>query len=550
MKENVANTSLWRSLTVSVPVLCILCLNGGCTGKISPAGKPVSSSSEAASPLRNLIPDQPSGAPNYFCTWAAQNFAQEKETSPRDHLTEELVFSQPGWISNYYQAIRGDLLVVFDDGWDVPLSADGSQERWVFGSLELNEKRFPSLSGNPAERLRKLNDKVRAAGWRGAGLWVSAQAVGDGHNGNFLNDTDLERYWRERVRWSHQAGIRYWKVDWGGRDDRESFRRLLTRIAREEAPELTIEHAAIIMPLNNWNGDGRFGSWQRESGLARSFAPFSDVFRTYDVCAQIGTVTLLDRTGWILKHISTEPGCQGLVNCEDEMFMGAALGCTVGIMRHPLWRMSDPRNNDFPKYGHRIDEVTRTVRWMRLAPPFGRGGESVYLSEQTLTDEWDFTEGQTWYRDVIGKRVIQRASAITARGIDPPEVVDAGDGVPFVVASRNPNGAVAVAALQRTLPGGIIRTPRAQVKLKVGSIKHPIGIFGPYHTLTLEFDEPIAKLRILAQDLAGDRAVEITNEVKREGRTLTLSGELIDRVGLSAKTHDDLSEPGLVLNFE
>ena len=119
---------------------------------------------------RNLIPDQPCAAPNYFCTWAAQNFAQEKETSARDHLTERLVFDRPGWISNYYQAIRGDLFVVFDDGWDVPLSADGSQERWVFGSLELNEKRFPSCAGNPARRLRKLNDKVRGAGWRGAGL--------------------------------------------------------------------------------------------------------------------------------------------------------------------------------------------------------------------------------------------------------------------------------------------------------------------------------------------------------------------------------------------
>lgn len=503
-----------------------------------------------STPRRNLIPDKPCAAPNYFCTWSAQNFAQEKETSARDHLTEQLVFDRPGWISHYYQGVRGDLYVVFDDGWDVPLSADGSQERWVFGSLELNVKRFPSCAGDPAERLRKLNDKVRAAGWRGAGLWVSAQAAGEGRDGKFLSDAELEKYWRERARWCRQAGIRYWKVDWGARDDRESFRRLLTRVAREETPELTVEHAAIIMPLNNWDGDGRFGSWTRESGLARSFAPFADVFRTYDVCAQICTVTLLERTGWILKNVPAEPGGQGLLNCEDEMYVGAALGCTVGIMRHPLWRLSDPRNNDFSKYGHRIDEVTRAVRWMRLAPPFGRGKESVYLSERTLADEWDFKEGQTWYRDVIGKKVHQRAPAVTARGIAPPEVADAGDDVPFVAASRNPNGAVSVAALQRTLPGGVIRTPRAKVKLNVGSSKQPIGIFGPYRTLTLEFDEPVAQRRILAQDLAGDWAVEITNDVKRENRTLTLSGELIDRVGLSAKTQGDVSEPGLILSIE
>lgn len=187
---------------------------------------------------------------------------------------------------------------------------------------------------------------------------------------------------------------------------------------------------------------------------------------------------------------------------------------------------------------------------MRLAPPFGRGGEPVYVSEQTLADEWDFKEGQTWYRDVIGKKVIQRAPAITARGIAPPAVIDAGDDVPFVVASRNPNGAVAVAALQRTLTGGVIRTPRARVKLNVGSAKYPIGIFGPYQTLTLEFAESIAQRRILAQDLAANLAVEITNDVKREDRTLTLTGEWIDRVGLSAKTPSDLSEPGLVLCIE
>jgi len=499
---------------------------------------------------RNLIPQSPCTAPNYYCTWGAQLFAQETETSARDHLTESLVFERPGWITNCFPLIRADLFVVFDDGWDVPLAADGSQEPWAFGSLELNMKRFPSCTGSPSERLRKLNDRVRAAGWRGAGLWVSAQAVGEGRDGRMLSEAQLETYWRERARWSRQAGICYWKVDWGRRDDRESFRRMLTRIAREEAPNLVVEHAGIIMPLNNWNGDGRFGSWPRESGLARSFASFADVFRLYDTCAQLSTVTLLDRAAWVMNNVPSESGSLGLVNCEDEAYVGASLGGTLGVMRHPLWPLSDGRNNDVSKSGHRIDEVTRAIRWMRLAPPFARRSEPMHLSEQVLSDEWEFKEGHTWYREVVGKKVFQRAPAVIARNIALPLVADAGDGLPFAAASRNPNGAVTVATLQRTLPGGRIRTPRADVKVVAGSPAHPIGIFGRYHSLSLEFDQPVADWVLWAQDLAGNEAADISKEVQRRTNTLILAGGLIDRLGLSAAAPGDLSEPGLVLVIE
>jgi len=499
---------------------------------------------------RNLIPAEPGSAPNYYCTWGVQNFGDADERSPREQIVEKTVFNDPGWITRYYEKIRGDLFVVFDDGWDIPSANEGSQERWAFGSLELNAKRFPSCTGTPVQRLRQLNEKVRAAGWRGAGLWVAAQALHDGRDGQEMNEANLEKYWRERARWCREAGIHYWKVDWGARDDRESFRRMISRIVRQEAPEIIVEHAGIIMPLNHWDGDGRFYAWDHPSGLARKFAPFADVFRLYDTTAQLSTVTLLDRAAWVLQNVPVEPAAQGLVNAEDEVYLGAALGCTIGIMRHPLYRLSDPRNNDVSLYGHRIDEVIRAVRWMRLAPPFSRVAAKVATSEQTLADEWDFRAKETWYQDVIGKKVIQRAPTVIARGIELPEVVDAGDGLPFVVAARNPNGAISVASLQRTLPGRVTRTPKAMLRLQAGPVGKPIAIFGPFHSVTIHFDEPVEKRRILAQDLAGETAEDITHDVQRLGHRIIIPGAIIDRTGRAAQTPGDPSEPGLLLLVE
>jgi len=130
----------------------------------------------------NLIPHTTGQTPSYWCTWAVQNYSLGKDDlgeQPMDarafegsrgarlartKLNEKLVFQHPGWITNSYSKVCGDLYVVFDDGWDVPYGVHPQEEQWRFGSLELNEERFPSCSGTPKERLRRLNEKVRAAG--------------------------------------------------------------------------------------------------------------------------------------------------------------------------------------------------------------------------------------------------------------------------------------------------------------------------------------------------------------------------------------------------
>ena len=51
-------------------------------------------------------------------------------------------------------------MFVLDDGWDVAYGVHPATQREQFGSLEVAEDRFPSCTGNPAERLKSLNDLV------------------------------------------------------------------------------------------------------------------------------------------------------------------------------------------------------------------------------------------------------------------------------------------------------------------------------------------------------------------------------------------------------
>jgi len=254
----------------------------------------------------------------------------------------------------------------------------------------------------------------------------------------------------------------------------------------------------------------------------------------------------LDRVAQILAVGRTEPGARGLVNCEDEPYMGAALGCALGILRHPLWAPRAGEDYNPTQLDRRLDEVVRAVRWHRLAPAYGIGETSVTLDENILADSWLFKPGETWAGWVIGHEILQRAPARVARGMPLPEVRIDGQ-APYVVAGRHPNGATSVATLPRTHAGLGIRTPLADVSIEIGA--GPVGVFGRYRSLTLTLPEDLGERRVWAQDLAGDQSTDITALVAKDGRKLTLPGSLIDSVGLSAATPGDLSEPGMVMKL-
>ncbi|MBC8160165.1 MAG: hypothetical protein H7Z42_03015 [Roseiflexaceae bacterium] len=517
----------------------------------------------------NLIPTTPGSTPSYWCTWGIQNFSlgdalASPEVWARDgfhlamrNLDEQRLFLDPGWAMHPFAPVRADLYIVFDVGWDVPRDTRYPDERWRLGSLEVDAERFPSCTGTPTERLHALNALVQAAGWRGAGLWVSPQVVGD-RDGNMSADSVAEAYWRERARWSHTAGIAYWKVDIGARSNSGAFRQMLTRVAREEAPGLWVEHGTNSGPLNDvaapWDSPeqivatqahSRFATWGAIPERSLELLAIGDVFRTYDVTAQLSVATTLDRVAYLLQHGHVEDGARGLLNCEDEPYLGAALGCAIGVMRHPQWQDFSHLDYDPANFRQRMDEVTRAVRWQRIAPAFGVAETSMVVAKRVLTDQWLFERGQTWAAFIFNQTIAQGAPAVVARGMPLPEIQADGE-PPFVIASRHPNGAVAVATLPRTMNGQFI-TPPAHVALYVGPGDVPIGVFGHYQTLTLRLDTPLGQRRIWAQDLAGNQAQDITTQATNDGTQITLPGALLHALGTLAATPGDRSEPGVAI---
>ena len=195
--------------------------------------------------------------------------------------------------------------------------------------------------------------------------------------------------------------------------------------------------------------------------------------------------------GRVVKELqyTSIPPAKGLINCEDEVYMGAALGCTYGVMRHSYaGNLPDGRQDFvFPpvtrNLTRRMDEVVRAVRWHRIAPAFAVGSNPVLTSPDSLTDKWLFLKDESW--DVHeGGELTMSAPACVTRGLPLPTVsLATGTVKPYVVASRNPNGAVSIATLGRTICNGVtdrewITGECTDVSQQLGRYSGPIGIFG------------------------------------------------------------------------
>ena len=483
--------------------------------------------------LTSLVPDTPSKAPNYFCTWNTQGYAVSYSGSDmmRSAMTEENILGKgqyQNWVS-FFPKIRKDLYFVMDDSWDIPRNENSANRNPYLGMCELDEGRFPSFRGTPAERLRQLTKRIKQEGWKGAGGWICAQKT-DGYE-----HQSEEEYWTERLKAANEAGFSYWKVDWGHQDRNEGWRRMLTRLGKEHAPNLWIEHAM----------HGRF-------------IRFSDVFRTYDVENIIAQPLTIRRVAELLPYKS-EDESKGLINCEDEPYIAVGLGCAIGIMRHPMdGNLPDSRQDEvFPPVGHNykrcLDEVVRAVRWHRIAEPFGVDGNFM-ADTVMLADHWLLHENETWNKGRrTGSTIHESAPARVSRNMPLPIVDDNSEERPYILSSTYPTGAIAIAAIGRVLGREYI-CKEVAVTAQAKDWHAPIGLFGHFKEVCLLYPEHFEqkgnrKPKVLAQDLAGDKAVDITSEVTIEGCKLTIPGEVIRRVGLMASSPSDLSAPGLVIRI-
>ena len=487
----------------------------------------------------NLIPDRPNTTPDYYCTWQTQLYATSdgKPPAQRAAIGERALFGEEypyGW-AYFYPDARADLHLIMDDSWDVPLDGDEG----YYGSLILNPEKFPSATAGGADNvtaLSRLVSRIRALGWRGLGGWVCAQ-----ESAHAPDCESRENYWRTRMREAERSGFSYWKVDWGRWGADADFRRMLTALARSEAPSLTVEQA-----------------------ICPETVPAADVFRTYDVPAIMSVPMTVNKLAELLANARpADQDCAGLLNCEDEVYTAAAGGFVMGVMRHPLHgALPDGRADmSFPAV-HRdlkskMQEVVRAVRFHRIAPAFDAGACEVFIDTEALTDTWRLEcpeeEIEAWwfkhpaFANITEKTLRITAPARIARGCVAPRVTPDADGrVPYVIASRNPNGVFAIATLGRT-EGRRYAIPHCAVEFAVADAD-TVGVFGEYASLTLKTDRRPA--RILMQDLADSAAYDVTDSVTFAEGEICIPGELISHIGRVSQPASDTSEPGALVRLE
>lgn len=497
-------------------------------------------------------------AHGYWCTWVTQNYTAErllksgKSVCDRDMMNEQNAFGSGGWVEQFDGA-RGDLYFLLDDGWDVPYGVNPWDSNYAFGSLEVSEERFPSVKGmEPKDRLKYLNDLVKSKGWRGLGLWVAAQCVGSrlapgtAASREEATSQKTKDYWRERILWSKYAGIGYWKVDWGDFKASSEFREFLTAEAEALYPELVIEHASCCPSINGFIGQIESGKEWRFCGdkevvdFADKVLSYCEVFRSYDVLAPLSVPSTLDRLGVLL------PKAKGYVNAEDELYIAAALGLQMGVMRNEFGAGRSDKTAYSGNWGargadcDRLGEIYAAVKWQRLAPPF-KGG-NCRLSDEVLFDDYHFEKGDGWCGEAYGKTVKQGAPCVISRNAPLPCVLAGKSGEkPYVVASAFENGAYGVCVLPRVI-NGQCKVVGGEITCAVPPCATKIAIFGEADKIAFKFGEGAKIKSAAALSLFNDESL---GNARLCGDEIIVTSELIKKA-----TVTDKSAPALVLEVE
>lgn len=348
-----------------------------------------------------------------------------------------------------------------------------------------------------------------------------------------MGEIDPENFWIERLKEAEAAQFSYWKVDWGKQSINAEWRRMLSDLGHKYAPHLFIEHA-----------------------LDNSFITFSDAFRTYDVENVISQPTTIGRIVDLLPY-KTEKGAKGIINCEDEPYIAAGLGCAIGVMRHPLTGTFPNGKQDwsFPPAGRNIkqrrDEVIRGIRWHRIAQPFGVGGEYA-IDNVKLEDYWVFKDRGSWMHwdenRQPGKTIKASAPARVSRNLPLLTCTTDNPNRPFLLSSLYPNGAIAIASIGRTLSRDYVTEP-VEVEQTVPLGSYPIGIFGKFKKVTLIYPEPIdaSNVTVWGQDLAMDKATNISNRILIKDNRVIIPEDVIMEIGLQKVSDKDESDPGFVM---
>ena len=265
--------------------------------------------------------------------------------------------------------------------------------------------------------------------------------------------------------------------------------------------------------------------------LMKSYAPdrlyfleHTDVVRIYDIDQPMGLVTGIARVAGLLE-IQTIVRKQKLSSTARIWSHLASFRVLVRNFSISSGRQAPGNDPDIFNAGPRqtkkcMDAVVRALKWQRIAAPYSSGAQPVFVDSILLSDSMTIRKGETWDLRIPG-HLVQSAPASISRGLPLP-LVKIKKERPFVVASRHPDGAVSIATLGRFSDRHGYQIPLAVITQQVGTIPSAIGIFGRYQSLTFVFDESLAGKHILAQDMAGLQARDITSQVIIRKNQLTI----------------------------
>ncbi len=531
----------------------------------------------------NLIPKAPQGTVyNYYCTFSDQLSWKnpEKKTDGleevifmRNRCSIDFFFGKDGILTAIPEEARKDILALLDDGWDVPMNTDhhGDEGCEKFGSFFLYDEKYPELAHLSMEdRLKYISDKVKELGYAGLGLWIPANCFEEDRTWDRAKCfQEMERILTEKAKMCAYADIKYLKVDWGWHGRDVGFRQGMTNIFKKYCPDIIMEHViGIFGPAYDCDPEEQVKKPYLDFlDIGRQTLMIGDAYRTYDVTAEFNYCTTLMRIAKLMNpEFRTAPEYAGIINVEDNPVIAAALGMAFGSMSN----VDKPLFNDSLKAARfqrlapafRLDEGQhRKEGDGHFSPAFGLGDGQNLFSKDLFYDWYHYHKDPTVW-PYIGDEVLhQYAPTKLSRNAPLAEVIPDEKGeAPFVLTSVNPiTGAFAVATVARCMDDGFY-FPQADVRADGALADKPVGVFGHFRSLSLHFDRPITGMKVYAQDLAKDEAIDITDRVTIgggkymlpdaviEGNVLTLDGKLIDELGKNDDPADE-SAPALVLSL-
>ncbi len=473
---------------------------------------------------------------SYLCTWAVQGKLARETTlvdgpdipsRQRLALCDKFLFSADSLYHTVPQKQRAGLYLVLDDGWDVPGGTHPEDGRAPFGSVIPDREKFP-YAEDDTERLKALVQKAKDLGYAGLGLWIAPQIPFESESATM---EDAEAHWRAAAKRCQEAGVRYWKVDWGKHAFSRPYIEMMTRVAREVAPDLRLEHAHDQAPLK-----GAKSPDDEKVQIMCENAYVGDFYRTYDVQPPFHDNETLCRLNAMLCHIDPKQflfGARGMINVESAPAIAFGLGCNLGIME------SEARK-----------EVDSTLSWHRLCPPFGMTEGEYRHSERYLTDRYYFAGKVAWWINRKDETFTLDIPAVSSRNTRLPEVEELQE-PPIIMACCSPETkAYAIASMHRVIDPNPHLEVLADVKGFPESVTAPIGVYGCFRSLTLEFPDEIPQnAKVYAQCLREDEAKEVTDLCKIEGKCLRLDGQKLRLWGMAQNEEWFASTPACVVQI-